>query len=60
MDAGVLKWKIGVIMDMFPGSDNIVRAVKLKTAKGTLERPVQFIYLLKLTCDVQNDTKTAH
>ena len=51
------KWKIGVVTDTFPGSDNVVRAVELRTANGFLERPVQFLYPLELTCDIQKGQK---
>ena len=46
------KWKIGVISNVFPGKDGIVRAVGLRTEKGTtLQRPVQYLYPLELACD---------
>lgn len=35
-----LKWRIGRITRLFPGSDGIVRNVILKTASGSYQRPV--------------------
>lgn len=43
-----------------PGKDGrIVRAVELKTAHGTLERPTQHLYPLELTCDSAKETATS-
>ena len=36
------------------GKDRIVRGAKVKTANGELERPIQHLYPLELTCDVEN------
>ena len=33
------------------GRDGTVRAAKLKAGKGTLERAVQHLYMLQLSCD---------
>ncbi|VEN58681.1 unnamed protein product [Callosobruchus maculatus] len=35
-----LKWRIGRIIKLHPGADNIVRAVTLKTCTGEYKRPV--------------------
>lgn len=35
-----LSWPLGRITQVFPGSDNIVRVVEVKTATGSLRRPV--------------------
>ena len=53
------RWKIGIITDTFPGPDDVVRAVEIKTSKGILERPIQFLYPLELTCDIQQETGTS-
>ena len=34
------KWPTAIVQDAFPGKDGVTRAVKLKTAKSSLERPV--------------------
>lgn len=35
-----LKWRIGRVLQIHPGADNIVRAVTIKTSTGTYKRPV--------------------
>lgn len=35
-----LKWKLGRIVQCFPGEDNIVRVVNVKTSSGVFKRPV--------------------
>ena len=39
------------------GKDGIIRGVKLQTANGALDRPVQFLYLLELACDMKPVTE---
>eukprot|EP00794_Sanderia_malayensis_P002440 gene2440-biopygen1323 len=53
------QWKIGIVDELIPGRDGIVRAVKLRAGKSHLERPMQFLYLLELHCNraVQRDIK---
>ncbi|KAJ8941771.1 hypothetical protein NQ318_006428 [Aromia moschata] len=36
-----LHWRVGRVLETHPGSDNVVRVVTLKTALGTLKRPVR-------------------
>ena len=48
------KWKIGIVDDLISGRDGIVRAAKLRAGKGTLERAVQHLYPLELSCDREN------
>ena len=43
-----LKWPLGVVSQVFPGRDGIVRRVELKTAKGKLTRPIQRLHDLEL------------
>ena len=49
------KWILDIITDLFPGPDNIFRAVRVKTSKSCLERAVQHLYPLELGCDVDRD-----
>ena len=49
------KWTLGIITDVFPGPDNIIRAVRVKTSKSYLERTVQHLYPLELNCDVDQN-----
>lgn len=45
-----LHWKRGRIIEVFPGKDNVIRSVKLKTQSGELIRPV--VKLCKLPVDI--------
>lgn len=42
------QWKLGRIIELFPGRDGLVRNVLIKTAKGELKRPVQKICILPI------------
>ena len=50
------KWPLAIVKEMYPGKDGVVIAVRIKTANGTLERAVQYLYPLELNCN--NATKT--
>jgi len=45
------KWKLGIVEDPIVGRDGIVRAVKLRAGKRHLERAIQQLYPLELSCD---------
>lgn len=45
------KWPIAVVQQIYPGRDGHIRAVKLRTSKGVIERPVQHLYPLELQCE---------
>ena len=45
------KWPLGVASALFNGRDGVVRAAKLRAGKAFLERPVQHLYPLELSCD---------
>lgn len=47
-------WKLGVVCGVIQGKDKVVRGVSVRTSNGNLERAVQHIYPLELSCD---DTK---
>lgn len=49
-----LRWKMGRILDVHPGSDNVVRVVTLKTANGLLTRPVEKICILPSSADIED------
>ena len=54
------KWTLGKITDVFPGPDGSVGAVRVKTSKSYLERAVQHLYPLELSCDAdRNDSYQA-
>ncbi|XP_028415617.1 uncharacterized protein LOC114538976 [Dendronephthya gigantea] len=44
-------WKLGIVLDMIKGKDGVVRGAKVKTVNGVLERAIQQLYPLELTCD---------
>ena len=54
------KWNIGIVEELYEGKDNVIRAVKLRSRKTHIERPVQFLYPLELSCDTWKRQKTVH
>ena len=47
------RWKMGVVIDVITGRDGVVRGAKLRTPKSVIERPVQHLYPLELSCDMR-------
>ena len=47
------QWRLGIVDELFPGRDGVIRAVKLQLGAGNscLERPRQHLYPLELSCD---------
>ncbi|KAK3723358.1 hypothetical protein QZH41_002824 [Actinostola sp. cb2023] len=45
------QWKLGIIEELIIGRDGILRGAKLRAGRGVLERPVQRLYPLELSCD---------
>ena len=45
------KWNIGIVEELCEGKDSVIRAVKLRSKKTYIERPIQFLYPLELSCD---------
>ncbi|XP_055590993.1 uncharacterized protein LOC129743074 [Uranotaenia lowii] len=43
-----LRWKMARVQQTYPGSDGVVRVVKLKTAQGCIDRPVEKICILPI------------
>ena len=41
---------------LIKGKDGIVRGATLRTLNGTIERPVQHLYPMELTCDSEKYT----
>ncbi|KRY06743.1 hypothetical protein T03_17811, partial [Trichinella britovi] len=41
------RWKLGVTTELLPGSDGVVRSVRLRTARGVLTRPSRLLVLLE-------------
>ena len=48
------KWPLGVVKELYKGRDGVVRAVKLRAGQGFLERAVNQLYPLELSCDRDN------
>lgn len=46
------EWPLGIVEQLYKGKDGVVRAVKLRAGKSFLERPVQHLYPLELSCDI--------
>ncbi|CAG7725919.1 unnamed protein product [Allacma fusca] len=43
-----LKWKLGRVTEVHPGTDGLVRVVTLKTAEGVIKRPITKICQLPI------------
>ena len=44
-------WPLGIVEELIVGKDGKVRGAKVRTAKSQLERAVQQLYPLELSCD---------
>ena len=45
------KWPLGIVQKFYKERDGVIRAAKIKTVNGHLERPVRQLYPLELSCD---------
>jgi len=45
------KWNMGIVAKLFQGRDGVVRAVGLRAGKSFLERALQHLFPLELSCD---------
>ena len=52
------EWPLGIVEQLYEGKDGVVRAVKLRAGKSYMERPVQHLYPLELSCDRKKNQKT--
>ena len=50
-DAPRSLWPLGRILDIYLGSDEVVRSVKIKTPNGELIRPSRSVCVLEKFCD---------
>ena len=48
------KWPLGVVKELYKGRDSVFRALKLCAGQGFLERAVNQLYPLELSCDRDN------
>ena len=51
------KWKIGVVERLIQGLDGVIRRAQLKAGKTLIERPLQLLYPLELTCNRPERTR---
>ena len=52
------EWPLGIVETLCEGKDGVVRAVRLRAGKSFMERPVQHLYPLELSCDIGNSQET--
>jgi hypothetical protein len=45
------KWNVGIVVKLIKGKDGVVRAAKLRAGKSYLERAIQQLAPMELTCD---------
>ena len=45
------KWKLGVVNQLIEGRDGVIQGAQVRTSNGELERAVQHLYPLELSCD---------
>ena len=53
------QWKLGVVDDLITGCDGLVHGARLRSSKSSLERPLQHLYPLELSCDSTVETTTS-
>ena len=53
-----LQWPLGIITQVFPGKDGLIRTVEVKTSSGKLERSVQRVHDLEIMNNGFSDTLT--
>ena len=53
------KWRMGIVDTLTPGRDGVIRAVRLRSGKSFLERPIQHLYPLELSCDMPVKERSA-
>ena len=44
-----VRWPLGIVKELYPGRDGVVRAVKVRSGRNFLERPLQHLYPLELS-----------
>ena len=54
-----MRWPLGLITDLFPGSDGIIRCVNIQTAKSVICRSVQRLHDLEIFYDVNNENEVS-
>ncbi|CDW58140.1 hypothetical protein TTRE_0000644401 [Trichuris trichiura] len=41
------RWRLGIVVELLPGEDGLVRTVRVKTAAGVISRPTRKLHLLE-------------
>ena len=54
------KWKLEVVEAVIPGIDNVVRGARVRTEKLVVERAVQRLFPLELSCDNTESGRTSY
>ncbi|XP_028397203.1 uncharacterized protein LOC114521012 [Dendronephthya gigantea] len=44
-------WKLGIVVELIRGRDGVVRAAKVRTTNGCLDRAIQHLFPMELSCD---------
>ena len=44
-------WPLGIIAKLIVGKDGCIRGAKVRTGKSVIERAIQFLYPMELSCD---------
>ena len=52
-------WPLGIVEQLIAGRDGVVRGAKLRVGRSHVERPVQLLYPLELSCDEDDNQETA-
>ena len=47
------KWSIGIVVKLIKGRDGVVREARLRAGKSYLERAIQHLCPMELSCDVR-------
>ena len=50
-EKNLAQWKLGVVDDLTTGRDGVVRGAMLRSSNSSLERLLQHLYPLELSCD---------
>ena len=50
------KWNMGLVIQVYPGDDGLVRSAKVKTSFGTYDRPITKLTLLLSNEERLNNT----
>ena len=53
-------WKLGIVDEVFPGQDGVVRSVRLRAGKSYLSRPVQKLYPLEMSVSRDHESLVEH